>query len=234
MKAVILAAGKGTRLGVLTDHMPKPMILIGGVPLLSHIIKNLPDVIDEIIIVIGHRGEVIQNYFGNEYDGRRIIYVDGSDLTGTAGALFNAKDLLGRDEKFLVLNGDDLFSREDLLKLIQYPRAWGVFEGVPNHGLYFHVEVDAEGMVKKFRRPTSEEIAGGMRISTGAFVLDPSIFTRSPVPLKENEFSLPHTVLEHAAEASIAAVPMPSWRTITYPEDVQKLEDYLASSACPR
>jgi bifunctional UDP-N-acetylglucosamine pyrophosphorylase/glucosamine-1-phosphate N-acetyltransferase len=209
------------------------MIPIGGVPLLARIINALPDVIDEIIIVIGYRGEVIRNYFGNKYEGRKMVYVDGSDLTGTAGALFKTKDLLG-DERFLVLNGDDLFSKEDFLKLIALPRAWGVFEGVPNHNAYFHIEVDPGGMVRGFRRPTSEELAHGMRISTGAFVLDPSIFEQALVPLKENEFSLPHTVLEHAAAMPIMAVPMQSWRTITYPEDVRRLEEYLASSARSR
>jgi NDP-sugar pyrophosphorylase family protein len=234
MKAVILAAGKGTRLGALTEHVPKPMIPIGGVPLLARIIKALPDVIDEIIIVVGYRGEVIQHYFGNKYEGRRITYVDGSDFTGTAGALFKAKDLLDGEDRFLVLNGDDLFSKEDLSGLIAFPRAWGVFKGVPNHSAYFYVEIDPAGMIRGFRRPTSEELIHGMRISTGAFVLDPSIFTQSPVPLKEREFSLPHTVLAHAAEMPIVAVPMPSWRTITHPEDVRGLEDYLATSSCPR
>jgi NDP-sugar pyrophosphorylase family protein len=233
MKAVILAAGKGTRLGALTEYVPKPMISIGGVPLLERIMQALPNVIDEIIIVVGYRSEVIQNYFGDEYEGRRIVYVDGSDLTGTAGALFNTKDLLG-DDRFLVLNGDDFFSKEDLLNLIAFPRAWGVFEGVPNHNTYFHVEVDPEGMIRGFRRPSPEELTHGMRISTGAFVLDPSIFEQAPVPLKAREFSLPHTVLAHAAEMPMVAVPMPSWRTITYSEDVRRLEEYLASSAHSR
>jgi NDP-sugar pyrophosphorylase family protein len=234
MKAVILAAGKGTRLGALTEHVPKSMIPIGGVPLLAHIMKALPDVVDEVVLVIGYCGEVIQNYFGNKYEGRQIMYVDGSDLTGTAGALFKAKNMLGDESRFLVLNGDDLFSKEDLSKLITFPRAWGVFEGVPNHDAYFHVELDSIGMIRGFRRPTSEELIRGMRISTGAFVLDSSIFAWSLVPLKEREFSLPHTVLAHVAEMPIVAVPIPSWRTITHPGDVQRLEEYLASSARSR
>jgi UDP-N-acetylglucosamine diphosphorylase / glucose-1-phosphate thymidylyltransferase / UDP-N-acetylgalactosamine diphosphorylase / glucosamine-1-phosphate N-acetyltransferase / galactosamine-1-phosphate N-acetyltransferase len=229
MKAVILAAGKGTRLGALTERVPKPMILLNGTPLLAHIIGELPDAVDEVIFVIGYRGEQIKEYFGNRWNGRRIVYVDGSDLTGTGGALFKAREALPPGEKFLVMNGDDFLPASDILALLAQPLAMGVFEGQPERSDHFTAARDAEGNLKGFHRPAPEELARGIAIATGAFTLDDRIFGYDPVPLKPGEFSLPFTVAALACDAPIRTVPMSGWRTITYPEDVPKMEDYLAS-----
>jgi len=70
MKAVILAAGKGTRMGELTANLPKPMLQVDGKPVLEHIIEGLRDEakIHDLFIIIGWQGHVIRDYFG---DGRR-------------------------------------------------------------------------------------------------------------------------------------------------------------------
>ena len=75
MQCVILAAGKGERMRPLTNDRPKPLVLVLGRPLLEHIIEALPAAIDEIILVVGYRGEQIQKHFGTEYGGRRVHYV---------------------------------------------------------------------------------------------------------------------------------------------------------------
>ncbi len=227
MKAIILAAGKGSRLGVLTADAPKPMIEIGGQPLLAHLIGFLPAIVDEVILAVGYHGEQVKKYFGERYGGRKISYVDASDLTGTAGALFKAREMaVGR---FLVLNGDDIFHPDDIENLIAYPLAMGVFEGAPVRPGYVHIDIDEGGNLKAFRKPGHEEVVSGMRGGAGAFVLNEEIFRYEPVPLSSGEYSLPHTVLKFAKDHQVAIVPMPSWRGITYPEDVSKMADYLAS-----
>ncbi|MCC8152341.1 MAG: HAD-IIIA family hydrolase [Lachnospiraceae bacterium] len=106
MKAVIMAGGKGTRLSSLLQDIPKPMIQIAGKPVLEHQIENLKENgITEIILVIGHLGEVIEEYFN---DGSKwsvsIQYFREQEPLGTAGALFYLKDRLTED--FYLLFGD--------------------------------------------------------------------------------------------------------------------------------
>ncbi len=78
MQAVILAAGRGTRMGALTEHTPKPMLLVNGRPVLEYIFDSLPEEIDEVIIVVGYLGSVIQKHFGGFYKGKKILYVEQS------------------------------------------------------------------------------------------------------------------------------------------------------------
>ena len=114
MQAIILAAGKGTRMGMLTKNIPKPMLKVAGKTLLEHKFDILPESIDEIIMVIGYLGEVIRDTYGNEYKGKKITYVLQDKMHGTGGAVWLCRDLIA--DKFLVLNGDDMYAKEDLEK----------------------------------------------------------------------------------------------------------------------
>ncbi|MFP6901669.1 MAG: nucleotidyltransferase family protein [Opitutales bacterium] len=108
MKAMILAAGYGKRLRPLTDHMPKPLIEVGGKPLLVHHLEKLAATgFREIVINLGHLGGKIPDVLGDGSSwGLRIEYSDeGSDPLETGGGLAKALPLLGKDT-FLVVNGD--------------------------------------------------------------------------------------------------------------------------------
>ena len=66
MKAVILAAGKGTRMGTLTEELPKPMLPVQGIPILEHIITGIAaQGVSEFCVIVGWKAEVIQKHFGN-------------------------------------------------------------------------------------------------------------------------------------------------------------------------
>ncbi len=104
-QAVILAAGKGTRMLPLTLTRPKPLQEVLGKNLLEWKLSALPDSITEVIFIIGYQGEQIRAFFGDRWEGRAIFYAEQQELNGSAGALLCAKDLLrGR---FLVMMGDD-------------------------------------------------------------------------------------------------------------------------------
>lgn len=117
MKIVIMAGGKGTRIASVNSEVPKPMIRILNKPILEYQLECLRDQgCDEIILVIGHLGHVVQDYFGNGSGnspatgkpfGVKIEYVVESSPLGTAGALYLLKDKLGKD--FLLLCGDVIF-----------------------------------------------------------------------------------------------------------------------------
>ena len=109
-KAVILSAGKGSRLLSITNEYPKTMINIRGKPVLEHNIilcKNYG--INEIYINTHHAPEIIENYFldGKKY-GVKILYSREKKIMGTAGSLLGFKDYI-KDEEFLLIYGDNLF-----------------------------------------------------------------------------------------------------------------------------
>lgn len=115
MQAVIMAGGKGTRLSSVTKNLPKPMVDFCGKPLLEYIIGNLKENgVNDIILVIGHLGEVIKNHFGSgEKFGVSIRYFNEDTPLGTAGALPLIKNML--EDDFLLVFGD-LFLNIDFKK----------------------------------------------------------------------------------------------------------------------
>ena len=121
MKAVIQAGGKGTRLRDITkDEIPKPMIPILGKPLLEwQIEKCKENGITEIILIVGHLGNHIKEYFG---DGTAwdvsVSYVEEKEPLGTAGAFFFLKDMIG-NEDFLMVYGD-VFWDIDVDRMLKY------------------------------------------------------------------------------------------------------------------
>ena len=115
MQAVIMAGGKGTRLAALTkDEIPKPMVEVAGKPLLLWQVERLKDHgITDILMVIGHLGEKIQEFFGDgERFGVRIRYFVEETPLGTAGSFYYLKDMV-EDSDLLVLDEDDRVRKFD-------------------------------------------------------------------------------------------------------------------------
>ena len=107
MKAMILAAGKGTRLLPLTEKLPKPMIPISSEPLIVHQLRWLKrGGITDVVINLHHLGDQIRDYLGSgKQFGVKISYSEEEELLDTGGGIVKALPMLGEDE-FVVLNGD--------------------------------------------------------------------------------------------------------------------------------
>lgn len=105
-QAVVLAGGKGTRLGALTEHTPKPLVLVNGRPFLEYVLELLRrHGITEVIILTGYLGDQIEHAFGSgQALGLSIRYSRESVPLGTGGALLLAQELLAND--FFLVNGD--------------------------------------------------------------------------------------------------------------------------------
>ena len=130
MKAVILAAGKGTRMRNLTEECPKPMLKVHGKPILQHIIDGLKsNGIKEFCIITGWHAEVIEGYFkdGSE-QGIKVSYVRQTQQNGTGAAAELAKDFVGEDD-FLLTYGDILVKPETYTQMLERYNA-GKFDGV--------------------------------------------------------------------------------------------------------
>lgn len=108
MFAVILAGGKGSRLGSLTKSIPKPMVKIGGKPIIWHLLKILnSNGINDFIICLGYKGNVIKNYLKKQKYNWNIQCLDTGQDTLTAKRIFLVKDYI-KSQKFLMTYGDGL------------------------------------------------------------------------------------------------------------------------------
>lgn len=121
MQAVIMAGGKGTRLASINSDIPKPMFPVFGKPILEYQIESLvKSGIKDIILIVGHKKEVVKDYFGNgERFGVKIIYIEENEPLGTAGALYYLKNTT---DDFILLFGD-------LMLDIDFERFMGFHKG---------------------------------------------------------------------------------------------------------
>lgn len=222
MQIVILAAGRGTRMKELTDEIPKPMLKIKNKPILEYKLETLPQEITEVIFVVGYKGSKIEEYFGNEFDGRKISYVIQENLNGTGGALWLVKDLV--EEKFIVMMGDDLYYPDDVLKLIKYDRAILACEtDSPSQFGVFKIDKD-ENLLEIIEKPTNPV---GNLINTGLYVLTKNFFDYELVAISETEFGLPQTIVKMAKDLPVKIVKTDKWQPIGNPQDLKQAHNLL-------
>lgn len=104
--AIVLAGGRGSRLGDLTSSIPKPMIAIAGKPFLVFLLGQLLDAgIKRVILSVGYLADRIESYFGSSFESMQIDYVKETKPLGTGGALLNALAVCG-SERVLITNAD--------------------------------------------------------------------------------------------------------------------------------
>ena len=119
MKAVILCGGKGTRLSEETNLIPKPMVKIGGKPILWHIMKSfsLFD-INEFVLATGYKGNIIKDNLKLFNEFKDVEAIDTGEETMTGGRLLRLKNILQDEKNFLMTYGDGLsnINFEDLIK----------------------------------------------------------------------------------------------------------------------
>jgi len=225
MQSVILAAGKGTRMGELTKDTPKPMLRVQGKPLLEHHLGFLPDAVDEVIFVIGYLGEQIRAYFGDEWQGRKIRYVEQLELNGTAGAIHQVKDLI--HGKFLVTMGDDFYVKEDLERLAAYPLAilGRRFDDAAAFGIMTKDEND--NLLAVVERPHG--FVSGL-VNTAAYALTPEFFTYELVRISETEYGLPQTLAVMAKDVPVKVVEANGWCPVGKPEDIAVAERFIVEA----
>lgn len=222
MQAVILAAGKGTRMAPLTHDIPKPMLQLRGKPILEYTLNALPKEIDEIIVVINYLGHCIEEYFGKKYKGRKIIYVKQEKLDGTGGAILACKNIL--KEKFLVLMGDDLYHPKDIHKLTEENMAILAFE-TENPTRFGVFKTDEKNrLVDIIEKPKNSD---HKLVNAGAYILNKNFFDYDLVPISETEFGLPQTIVKMVKEFEVKIIPAKIWQPVGYPEDLKKAERIL-------
>ncbi len=230
MQALILAAGRGTRMGALTETIPKPLLMLSGKTVLERIFETLPEEIDEVIIVVGYLGHTIQQKFGGQFGNKKLLYIEQEVLDGTAGALWRAKDLL--KDSFLVMNGDDICSRDDV-RACALSADWAIlvqqFDEIGSMG---KVLINEQGLVQDIVEKELHTGGPGIANSANFFKLDTRIFSYPLVlrPGSDTEYGLPQTIVKAAQHVPLHPIEAHSLIRLTEPADIERAEALLADS----
>ena len=190
MKVVIMAGGKGTRIASINADVPKPMIEIEGKPILQYQIECLVrQGFRDIILVIGHLGNVIKDYFKDGKDFvANISYIYEETPLGTAGALFFLKDQISED--FLLMNGDSILDvdierfrnahlrNDGLVTILTHPNSHPYDSGV--------IIADESGLVRRWLTKEEERTWYKNRVNAGLHMISPKLLQRFLAPEKKD------------------------------------------------
>jgi dTDP-glucose pyrophosphorylase len=237
MKAVIPAAGQGTRLRPRTEEIPKPLVEVAGEPLLTHCFETLLDIgIDSAVVVVGYRKEEIIEYYGGAYRGLDIEYAHQDERTGLAHAVLMAEPYV--DEEFVVLNGDNIYAANLEAVLERHTATdadvtFPVIEVAPERATEGAVCVvdDGEltGLVEKPDDPPSTKIPAAF------YVLPPETFPACERigPSERGEYELADAInLLLDSGYSVETVPFEGWKVNVNTEaDIERAEEKLASES---
>lgn len=178
MKAVILAGGFGKRLRPLTDERPKPLIEIGGKPIIEWQIKWLKKFgVTSVFVLAGYKKEVLIDWVAKNQDklGIPIAILTEDQPLGTGGAIKRLNGFISNGEKFFVLNGD-ILTNLDLSKLGD-DKAVAVISLVPLRSPFGIVKVDSNGNITQF---VEKPILKDFWINAGIYSMNSEIFEYLP------------------------------------------------------
>ncbi|WP_232702151.1 bifunctional sugar-1-phosphate nucleotidylyltransferase/acetyltransferase [Halobacterium wangiae] len=156
MKAVVVAAGEGTRMRPLTARRPKPLLPVAGRPIVEHVMDACADLVDGYVLVVGYRGDQMRDRIGEEFAGHPVTYTEQTEQLGTAHAIGQAADYV--DERFLALNGDVLLTEELVTALAETPANAMAVKRVDDPSSFGVVDVEdgsVTGIVEKPDDPPS-------------------------------------------------------------------------------
>ncbi|MGI5879094.1 MAG: sugar phosphate nucleotidyltransferase [Syntrophomonadaceae bacterium] len=229
MKAMIMAAGVGSRLMPLTMDIPKPMIPMANRPLMEIIVELLSNhEFNNIISNLHYQADYISSYFGEgKLPGVSMLYSQEEELMGTAGGVKNCEWFL--DETFVIMSGDAL-TDVDLGRLLQEHRRKGALATIAVKEVadvqHFGVVVsDEQGRILRFQEKPRPEEALSNLANTGIYIFEPEIFKYIP---SRQFYDFGKQVFPHLVKngAPFYAVPISDYWC-----DVGNLDTYRQSHA---
>jgi glucose-1-phosphate cytidylyltransferase len=251
MKAVILAGGLGTRISEESHLRPKPMIEIGGMPILWHIMKIYSHHgINDFVVCLGYKGYVIKEYFANYFlhtsdvtfdmvansmqvharhaEPWRVTLVDTGPETNTGGRLNRVREFVGADT-FCFTYGDGV-ANVDVRATIDFHRRHGrkaTITAIQPPGRFGAINVDGDSVRSFQEKPAGD----GAWINGGFFVLEPSVFAY----VEGDDTSWEHDPLPRLArENQLCAYQHRGfWQAMDTLRDKNQLEDLWRGGAAP-
>ena len=230
-KAVLLAAGRGTRMRELTTDLPKPMIEVRGKPVLQHIVEGLRDAgAREFLIIVGYRADAVQNFFG---DGSRydieIQYATQVVQDGTGRVVDLARNFVG-DSPFVLSYGDILVDPTNYKRLVDLPHDVEAIisvtrgEDVTKGGAVF---LNEEMELLDLREKSKPGQATSPWYNAGIYTFQPSIFdfTAKLKPSPRGEYELTDAIRDLARSGKkVKALELSGkWADVRDPEILARL-----------
>jgi glucose-1-phosphate cytidylyltransferase len=248
MKVVILAGGVGSRISEESHLKPKPMIEIGGKPILWHIMKMYSQHgLNDFIICLGYKGYIIKEYFSNYFlhtsdvtfslrdnateihhkfaEPWKITLIDTGEDTMTGGRLKRVSNYIG-NETFCFTYGDGL-SDIDITKLIAHHKTSGrqaTITAIQPPGRYGALEIEKDAVISFKEKPAGD----GAWINGGFFVLEPNVINKID---NDNTIWEQEPLKELAAEGQLSAfIHKGFWQAMDTLREKKYLEDLWASN----
>lgn len=220
MKAVILAAGRGKRMDFLTRDKPKPLLTVKGKTFLEHIISALPAEVDELILVIGYKGEQIRAFLSDRFLGKKVTYVQNDNIEkGNAHSLILTREHFKPKERFIIIYSDELASKEEVTQCLANEFSWLTHE-VADPTQSGVVTLSPAGRIieleEKPEKPKSNIAAGGV------LVVDADIFAYPPQKHRNGEYYLTSMMTEFIKTHEVRAVVGIKNLYFSTPEDIDR------------
>lgn len=236
-KAIVLAAGRGTRMGALTEELPKPMLPIEGRPMLEHIVLRLREAgVDRILIVVGYRRELIEAHFATGFP--EVSFVTQEVVEGTASAVRLGRDFISADP-FLLTFGDILCGARNYTGIgdsLTRNSASGVLgvKYVDDPWQGAAVYADAEGVVSEMIEKPPRGASATHWNSAGLYAFTPEIFSEIDLAPRSERGEYEITTAIRQLITRGRPVRMfeidGAWRDVGRPEDLAEAARVLSQS----
>ncbi|PGF15071.1 glucose-1-phosphate thymidylyltransferase [Natrinema sp. CBA1119] len=224
MKAVVLAAGQGTRMRPLSESVPKPMLPVADRPLAAHTVDAAVDAgADEIVLVIGYEGETVRNYFGAEHRGVPVSYAVQEEQAGTADAVNAARDHI--EGPFAVLNGDNLYDQAAIDRLFDACPAVCAIE-VDEPSNYGVLSTDGEdGLITEIVEKPADPPTN--LANAGAYAFPPEAREWLEVPASERgEHEITDVVARVIDEYDVTPITLERWLDVGRPWELLEANEW--------
>jgi len=237
MKAVILAAGKGTRMKEITKEIPKPMALIHGKPMLEHIITYIKSAgVTEFGIVVGYKSSIVQNHFGDGSSlGVSITYIEQVDQNGTGAAVGLAEEFAGGSPFFFSF-GDVMTPQENYPNMLNFYKSSGCHTLLglnevddPYKGAAVYLDEDSN-IVKMIEKPPKGTSTSNLN-NAGIMILSGDVFKYTSnlelSPRGEYELTDVFGMLRDDGK-SLKGHPLSGyWKDVGTPEDLEEAQTLI-------
>ena len=208
MKAVILAAGEGTRMRPLTEDTPKPLLPVAGKPIIQHNIDLIEDIVEEVIVVAGYEIEQFKEYFSET----EVNVIEQEEARGTADAALQARDLV--EDQALIMNGDDIYG-EDIREITDHSTAFAAAraEKPKNFGVLDTSDGEIVSIVEKPDEPPSN------LVNIGCYLVNSRFFELlENVEISERgEYEITDALSMYIAEEDVKLLETDQWLPCSYP-----------------
>ena len=223
MQAIILAAGKGVRFEPLSASRPKPLFSVFGKSILEHNLAQLDGLVDEVIIIVGYKEEMIKEKIGDSWGKMKIRYVEQEEAVGTGEAAKLAMPFVF--DKFILLNGDDFYFKDDIKKAMDlFPC---ILTREHNNPSAFGVIVKEENFVKSIVEKPENPVSN--LVNTGLYCLPKDIFELKIEKSPRGEYEFTDYIREFMQESTLHVCPASFWFPASYPWDILDAFPHLFS-----